>query len=133
MVYEEIILMKDQAHRPEMDATRFGSITVEGELFEHDIVIGLDGKIRKRHKKLSKAIYGTSHVISLAEAEDIFQKGAKRLIIGTGQSGMVRLSDEAAAYFRKMGCVPHLPPTPQALRAWNEADGETIGVFHVTC
>jgi len=26
-----------------------------------------------------------------------------------------------------------LLPTPKAIRAWNEAEGAAIGLFHVTC
>jgi hypothetical protein len=125
--------MEDKVRQPQISATSFGSITVDGEAFDHDIVIQLDGQVRKRHKKLSKAVFGTSHVISLAEAEDIFEKGAKGLIIGTGQSGMVRLSDEAADYFRCMDCKYDMLPTPQAIHVWNEADGEIIAMFHITC
>ena len=119
--------------KPTIDETKFGSITVEGTRFEHDIIIGLDGKIKKRKKKLSKAIYGTSHVISRDEASHVYEPGANRLIIGSGQQGMVRLSDEAADYFQKQQCGATLLPTPQAIKAWNEAAGDTIGLFHVTC
>jgi hypothetical protein len=119
--------------RPSIDTTEFRSITISGELYEHDVLIRLSGKIKKRKKKLSKAKYGTSHKVSLAEAEHIFQAGAKRLILGSGQDGNVELSDQAAEYFRKHGCAVDLLPTPQALTAWNAAEGAVIGMFHVTC
>lgn len=119
--------------KPRIDRTKFGSITIEGELFEHDVVIQLDGQVKKRKKKLSKAIYGTSHIISLEEAIYIYQKGTARLIIGTGQQGMVKLSDEATDYFQRQQCPVELLPTPQAIRVWNEAAGAVIGLFHVTC
>jgi hypothetical protein len=122
-----------EAMRPSIDGTEFGSITVSGEVYEHDIVIRLGGNVKKRKKKLSKAKYGTSHKVSLAEAEHMFEAGAKRLILGSGQSGSVELSDEAAEYFRKNGCAVQLLPTPQAITAWNAAQGAVIGVFHVTC
>ena len=69
--------------QPRIDRTAFGSITIEGAEFEHDVIIRLNGRPEKRKKKLSKAIYpqdtlkgcGTSHIISLAEAElDFIQK-----------------------------------------------------------
>jgi len=60
----------------------------------------LDGKVKKRKKKLSKAMYGTSHRVSLAEAEHIFEDGVKMLIVGTGQCGCVELSEEAREEFR---------------------------------
>ncbi len=119
--------------KPEINSTRFGSITIEREKIENDVLIRLGGEINKRKKKLSKAIYGTSHVISLDEARYIFEDGAEQLIIGTGQTGMVELSDEAAAYFRKKKCQVELLPTPEAIRLWNESDGEIIALFHVTC
>jgi len=44
--------------------TRFGTITVNGETFDHDVAVRLSGEVVKRKKKLSKKIYGTSHTIS---------------------------------------------------------------------
>ena len=119
--------------KPGIDGTKFGSITIAGERFEHDVLIRLDGEVKKRKKKLSKAVYGTSHVVSLEEARHVYQKGAGRLIVGSGQSGLVELSAEAADYFRRKGCRVELLPTPQAIALWNEAQGAVIGLFHVTC
>ena len=96
-------------------------------------MIRLSGKMKKRKKKLSKAKYGTSHKVSLAEAEHIFEAGAKQLILGSGQGGNIELSDESAEYFRKHGCSVQVLPTPQAITAWNTAKVTTIGMFHVTC
>ncbi len=119
--------------KPAIDGTEFGSITIAGERYEHDVVIRLSGTVEKRKKKLSKAKYGTAHTLSLEEAAHIFEAGATRLLIGTGQSGCVALSEEAAEYFRQQGCAVQLLPTPQALTAWNGAKGAVIGLFHVTC
>jgi hypothetical protein len=119
--------------KPEIDETSFGSITIEGQTFEHDVLIRLNGGIEKRKKKLSKAIYGTSHVISLDEAKFIYEKGAKRLIIGSGQDGNVELSNEAADYFERKHCQVDLSPTPRAIDTWNKAGGDVIALFHVTC
>jgi hypothetical protein len=46
---------------------------------------------------------------------------------------MVKLSDEAAEFFKKKGCKVDISPTPQALEVWNKAEGKAIGLFHVTC
>ena len=119
--------------KPRIEDTQFGSITVDGKTYEHDIVVRLDGTVRKRKKKLSKREYGTSHTVSLEEARDIFDRGAEQLVVGTGQYGNVTLSAEAEEYFREKGCRVQRLPTPEAVKAWNEAEGKTIGVFHVTC
>ncbi|MBO0784405.1 MAG: Mth938-like domain-containing protein [Ktedonobacteraceae bacterium] len=119
--------------KPKIDQTSFGSITIEGTVFAHDVIIRGDGQVEKRKKKLSKAIYGTSHTLSQDEARYVYEKGTRRLIVGTGQYGNVRLSDEAADYFKRKECQVELLPTPEAIRAWNEAKGQVIGLFHVTC
>ncbi len=119
--------------KPKIDKTRFGSIRIAGETYEHDVIIRLDGQVEKRKKKLSKEIFGTSHIISLAEAEYIYQAGAAQIIVGTGQSGQARLSDEAEAFFRGKKCAATLLPTPQAIVLWNEQEGKVLGLFHVTC
>jgi hypothetical protein len=119
--------------KPSIDDTKFASITISGELYEHDVVIRLSGKVKKRKKKLSKAVYGTSHKVSLDEAEHIFQAGAERLIVGTGQSGLLDLSPEAADFFRQNAVAVELLPTPRAVKTWNAARGAIIGMFHITC
>ncbi len=119
--------------KPKIDSTEFGSIRIEGSVFEHDVIIRLGGRVKKRKKKLSKRVYGTSHTISLDEAKHVYEKGAKRLILGSGQNGMVTLSEEAADYFKRKRCLVKLTPTPDAIRVWNKAKGAVIGLFHVTC
>ncbi len=119
--------------KPKIDSCEFGSITIDGEDFEHDVLIRLSGEIKKRKKKLSKAVFGTSHIISLTEAEYIFENGVKRLIIGSGHNGNVTLSKEALEYFKKKELQVDLSPTPDAIDRWNKAKGSTIGLFHVTC
>jgi hypothetical protein len=118
---------------PRIDKTKFGSITIQGETYEQDVLIRLSGKVKKRQKKLSKAVYGTSHIISLAEAMHIYQEGAEQLLIGSGQYGLVKLSEEAAAHLAEQGCEVLLLPTKEAVQAWNNAEGAVIGLFHVTC
>jgi len=116
-----------------IEGTSFGNITIDGRTYDHDVIIRLDGDIVKRKKKLSKKFYGTSHVVSKDEAEFVFEKGSRLLFLGSGQQGNVRLSPEAEAWLAKKGCKVVIQPTPEALRAFNEARGKKIGLFHVTC
>jgi hypothetical protein len=103
--------------QPRIDRTQFGSVTIDGKVFTHDVLIRLGGQVEKRKKKLSKAVYGTSHTISLAEAKHLYQKGAARLLIGAGQHGTVGLSEEAASHFQRHRCQVELLPTPQVIPA----------------
>jgi hypothetical protein len=117
--------------RPRIDRTEFGSIIIEGD--ELDVVIRLNGNGKKRKKKLSKAVCGTSHIISLGEAEQVYQEGAEQLIIGAGQYGNIVLSNEAKTYFEGKRCRVKWLPTPDAIGIWNKAYGPVIGLFQVTC
>jgi hypothetical protein len=78
---------------------------------------------------LSKAVYGTSHTISVAEAEHLYQKGAERLLIGAGQEGRVGLPEEAAGYFARNRCRVELLETPAVIPVWNQAEGAVIGLL----
>ncbi len=120
--------------KPKINDTQFGSITVDEEIITHDVIIGLDGEVKKRKKKLSKEVYGTSHTISLAEAEYVYEKGAKLLIFGAGQYLAAKLSDEAVGFLKKQNCKIKVLSTKEAMEIWNKSDEKKkIGLFHLTC
>ncbi len=116
-----------------IDGTEFGSITIDGETYPHDVIVRRSGEVRKRKKKLSKKYYGTSHIVSLEEAEFVFEEGSNLLIVGTGQSGNLHLSPEAAAFFADRGCTVVAEPTPRAIATFNRTKGGKTALFHVTC
>ncbi len=74
-----------------------------------------------------------ARTVSLDEAKHIYEDGATTLIVGSGQYDRVRLSEEAADYFRRRDVEVQLLPTPEAIVAWNDAPQKSIGLFHVTC
>lgn len=116
-----------------IDRSEFGNITIDGKTYDHDVTIGLSGHVEKRHKRLSKELYGTSHMISKTEVEAVFEKGSDLLIIGTGQEGNVRLSPEAETYLADKGCKVLLQPTQEAIKTFNRMHGRKIALMHVTC
>ncbi|MFB9264364.1 Mth938-like domain-containing protein [Bradyrhizobium erythrophlei] len=117
----------------EIEDTTFGTITIDGKTYEHDVIIRLSGEVTKRKKKLSKKYYGTSHVLSKDEAKFVFEDGCEQLILGSGQFGNVHLSPEAETYFAKKSCTVVLQPTPEAIHTFNRSHAKKIGLFHVTC
>ena len=119
--------------KPRISDTSFGSITVDGENYDHDIFITLEGRVKKRKKKLSKEIYGSSHTLSLPEIEYVYQENAEGIIIGSGQYGVARLSKEASDFMEEKQCRVVLKNTPEALQEWNSQRGKWLGLFHITC
>jgi hypothetical protein len=119
--------------KPRIDRVGIGLITIAGRDFDHDVIIRLNGVAEKRKKELSPLVDGTAHRIALAEAQHIYEPGARWLIVGTGQAEHVDLSDEAADFFKQQQCQVQCLPTAKAARAWNNADGAVIAFFHVMC
>jgi hypothetical protein len=125
--------IRNKGQAMEIGGTTFGTITIDGKTYDHDVIIRLSGEVVKRKKKLSKKYYGTSHVLSMDEAKFIFDRGCEQLILGSGQMGNVHLSPEAEAFFAKKGCKVLLQPTPDAIHLFNSSQAKKVGLFHVTC
>lgn len=119
--------------KPTIDATSFGSITINGKTYDHDIVIKSGGELIKRKKKLSKKVYGTSHKVSKGEIEFMLENKTSDIIIGSGQYGVLELSDEAKKVLNKLNIKIHLAKTPEAIDFWNNFKGKAVGLFHITC
>jgi len=104
----------------EIEGTTFGTITIDGKTYDHDVIIRLSGEVVKRKKKLSKKHYGTSHVLSKDEAKFVFETGCELF------SARVRWA--TCSYHRKPRLFLHgrvaryycsLPP--QAIRVFNRS------------
>ena len=119
--------------KPKIEKTLFGLINIDGDKYTNDVLIRLNGQVEERNKKLSKEVFGTSHIISSTEAEYIYEEGAEQLLIGTGHFGRCELSEEAETFFIDKGCKVTLQKSVKAVKAWNDQDGIVIGLFHITC
>ena len=62
----------------QIDETEFGAITINGKTYDHDVIIRLSGAVEKRRKRLSKEMYGTSHIVSKAEAILTYNKSRQK-------------------------------------------------------
>lgn len=83
---------------PQIIETRFGKITVDRNTYDKDIYIFANGEIRKRKKSLAREVYGTSHKIGLAELRKLCKGHPGKVFIGTGQSGLLELTEEGHQY-----------------------------------
>lgn len=110
----------------------FGSIQIDGETYEHDVVID-QGEIKKRKKKPSKKFRDKFGHTPLSIEEKIPWK-CRQLIIGNGFSGALPVMDAVKRNAEKRGVELIILPTPKALERLNkESTGDTNAVIHVTC
>ncbi len=118
---------------PRIEYVASGEVSVGGRVFKSDIYIRGDGKVKKRNVKTAKQRYETSHKIGPEELEKVCKGRPDLVIIGTGHSAMVRLTKKGEAFLRERNIRLEMWPTPEALRAYNRADGRKAALIHVTC
>ena len=110
----------------------FGKIEVEGEYYDHDVVIR-GGVVKKRKKKASKAHRDEYGHTPLSVKENV-PWGGKQLIVGTGVNGRLPIMPEVEAEAQRRGIELIAVSTPEAcqrLSTMKRAD--TYAVLHVTC
>jgi len=111
---------------------RFGSIEVDGQEFEHDVVID-GGKLRKRKKGPSKRYRADFGHTPLSAAENL-PWGGRRLIIGTGAYGALPIALDVIAEADRLGVALDAMPTEEACRVISKLDTYVVhAVLHVTC
>ena len=110
-----------------IDGTTFGSITVDGGRYPYDIWILADGSIRRRNG---------NHEFTLNELDLLLKDRPEVVVVGTGQSGCVRIDEDATREASRRGIKIISDITPKALKRYNEvvkAKRRVAGVFHTTC
>ncbi len=121
------------------ESTRFGSITISDKEYPHDVYLFPDHQIVKRDKSHSKRIRGHKE-LSMWELKLLFEDNPRYLIIGTGQTGILPLTQESeswlASKLMEENIVLIRDRTPLVLDKTNALlkQGERIaGIFHTTC
>ena len=109
----------------------FGSIEIDETTYEHDVVIQRGG-IRKRKKGPSKPLRDRYGHTPLSPAEDI-PWSCRRLIVGTGATGALPVTDELAQEAERRNVELIAVPTAQAIEALRSGARDTNAVLHVTC
>lgn len=118
---------------PRIDGTAFGEVTVDGTTYDYDIVIRVDGKVKKRKKKLSKRVTGSAHDISREEIEYVCQGEPEVVLVGCGQGSGARVTAEAKEYLKGREIVFEAHATPRAIAVYNECEKRKAILIHTTC
>ena len=70
----------------EIENTKFGTITIDGKTYEHDVVIRLSGEVVKRKKKLSKKYRHLPRALE-RRSEVCLRKGVRAAHCWLGSNG----------------------------------------------
>src|SRR6476620_4397123 len=96
----------------------FGSIQINGQSYEHDVVIE-GGEVRKRKKKPSKSFRVSSGHTPLSIAEDI-PWNCRRLVVGTGANGALPIMEDVRREAQARQVELLVLPTTEAIRVLAE-------------
>lgn len=114
-----------------LDGFRFGSIRVDGHVYENDIIIDR-GDVRKRKKKRSKPYRDQFGHTPLSLDEPIPWK-CQTLVVGTGAEGALPIMPEVEREAKRRKIELVAAPTAKAIELLNGNPMRTNAVLHVTC
>jgi hypothetical protein len=112
-------------------AFTFGSIEIDGEVYEHDVVIDC-GRIRKRKKRVSRKFRERFGHTPLSQEEEIPWK-CRRLIAGSGKYGALPVMDEVKLEARRRDVEIAILPTAAAIKEFGKNPAKTNAILHLTC
>lgn len=111
-----------------IDSTEFGSITVDGKRYDHDVIV--------TSQKVKETRTETRHLIAEKEFNELIAEEPELVIIGNGQYGDMEISDIVRDVAKKSGIKIVVLPTPEAIGKFNELINEgkkVVAYMHVTC
>jgi len=110
----------------------FGEIEIDGECYDHDVVIEA-GKVSKRLKKASKSFRSEYGHTPLSVEEEI-PWGGNQLIIGTGMYGSLPIMPQVHEEAKRRGIEIVALPTEGACRLLRKLKRKDIyAILHITC
>ena len=114
----------------------FGSITINGEIYQQDIAIDWLGRISDWQRQ-------EGHVVDIEDVRRAVEQNPETIIIGTGEAGSAKVTDQAQKFVKENGIRLIMDLTEPATRTFNirkeeseEEEGrpeKIIGLFHLTC
>jgi len=114
-----------------IDSYEFGTIVIRGKRYRSDIIIFpdrvSDGRWRREGHRL--------HIEDLKEVLNA-EPQPEVLIVGTGYSGLMKVSDEVEDLLRSREIKLIAQPTKQACQTFNDllkTGRRAVSAFHLTC
>jgi len=114
----------------------FGSITISGKTYNYDVEVRWTGEILKWWRE-------ESHIIDVEDVKRAVEQNPETIVIGTGESGIARVTEEAKKFIQEKGIKLIIDKTEEAAKTFNiinagskEEEGKqnkVIGLFHLTC
>ena len=111
-----------------IDGYVFGRIIIDGKTYTTDVILYADMVDSSWWRKEGHSLYKEDLPGIVKAKPDI-------LIIGTGNMGVMQVSESTIKYFEGQGIEVRVAKTGKAVEIFNElsAGKKVIGAFHLTC
>lgn len=113
----------------QIDSFRFGEIIIDGKAYHSDVYVFWDGEVKEFETS-------TRHLFSMDELSFVLKKKPEAVVIGTGDSGFFKISDEVRVTLRENRIELVEALTREAIKKFNElveADKRVVAYMHITC
>ena len=119
---------------PHIDSYRFGSITIDGDIYTRDVIICPEGVIADWWRR-------DGHGLCLSDLETALEPKPDIIVVGCGASGALRVPEETRRWIEGQGIELLALPTGEACDRYNELAGagprraprRVVAGLHLTC
>lgn len=111
-----------------IESYNFGKIKIDEKIYNYDVIIFSD-EIKEWQRD-------DSHWVYLDDMKEILEKQPKKIIFGTGYSGIMNVPEEVRKILEKSGIEAIIEPTKKACDIFNKLFLEkenVIAALHLTC
>lgn len=111
-----------------IDSYEFGKIVIAGKIYRHDVII-LPSRIMDNWRRRQ------GHELCLADIESIIEELPRTFIIGTGESGIMKVLEEVKKMLESKGIEIIIMETGKACEEYNRIYKikKTAAALHLTC
>jgi hypothetical protein len=113
---------------PMIDQFEFGTIVIDGQSYESDVIIFPDGAVEQwQHKD--------EHVLRPRDVDKIIRAEPEAVIIGLGTVGNLRVRPKVEKRFQEGGIEVMAYRTNKACETYKELRGQrrVAAILHITC
>lgn len=112
-----------------IDDYRFGRIVIEGKSYTSDVIVFPD-RVRDGWWR------NEGHELCPADLWEVVQEKPEVLVVGTGQSGLMRVLPETGEYLEQQGIQLIVQRTAEACQTFNRlcrSGQRVVAALHLTC
>jgi len=111
-----------------VDSYSFGSVRVDGETYDHDLIYSKGQVTRWWREK--------GHKVKVGDIQLLLDQSPDVVVFGTGAMGVMRVGNKALAALHEAGIEVVVEPSAEAIARFNAlvAEGRDVALaIHLTC